>query len=226
MDLFVSLPRNDRQLALAAASAGADAIKLHMNVVHEASGTNFGSFAQEADAVRDIISAVACPVGLMPGADFKSLPSREELLSLKGLQFVDIYSHHMPIWFVELPFRLILALREFDGLIEPPFYNTHFYWPPEAQKNRIDMVEASIFGPQDLGEPFTWADLRRLRILQEYVDAPMVVPTQKFITPDDARWLKRGGTGALMIGKVVAGDSADSIARATEAYRKAIDSVA
>jgi hypothetical protein len=225
MDLFVSLPRNEPELALAAAEAGADAIKLHMNVVHEASGTNFGSFAQEAQRVQEIIDAVPCAVGLMPGADFHSLPSREELLSLRGLQFIDIYSHHMPVWFVELPFRLILALKEFDGLIEPPFYNTHFYWPPEAHRNRINMVEASIFGPQDLGQPFTWADLRRLRILQEYVDAPLVVPTQKFITPNDAQWLKRGGTGALMIGKVVTGDTAESIGRATAEYREAIDTI-
>jgi hypothetical protein len=225
VDLFVSLPSNARELALAAANAGADALKLHMNVVHEASGTHFGSFAQESGRVRDILAAVSCPVGLMPGADFASLPTREELLSLGGLQFIDIYSHHMPIWFLDLPYRLILALREFDGLVEPPFFASHFYWPPEAHKNRINMVEASIFGPQDLGQPFTYADYRRLRILQEYVDAPLLVPTQKNITPEDAQWLKRTGTAALMIGKVVTGDSAESIARATEAYRKAIDAI-
>jgi hypothetical protein len=78
---------------------------------------------------------------------------------------------------------------------------------------------------EDYGKPFTYYDYRRLRILQEYVDAPLIVPTQKAITPEDATWLKRTGTGALMIGAVVTGTTVESIAAATKRYRQAIDSV-
>ncbi|MDQ3022922.1 MAG: hypothetical protein M3R04_00855 [bacterium] len=225
MELIVSLPRNDMDLALAAAQGGAHALKLHMNVRHDASGTSYGSFAEEADIVRRIIGAVKIPVGLMPGADPANLPTQDELSSLAsaGLDFIDIYSDNMPLWFLELPLRLIVALRSFDGFLEPPYYQTHFMWPPELNKNRIAMCEASIFPKEDYGKPFTFHDLRRLRILQEYIDAPMVVPTQKAITPYDATWLKRGGTAALMIGAIVMGDTADSIASATEAYRDAIE---
>jgi hypothetical protein len=223
MELFVSLPENDLDLAQAAAQSGADAIKVHMNVSHEASGTHFGGFAEERERVERIIAAVDCPVGLMPGASFDKLPTREELESLSGLAFLDIYTHHMPLWFLDLPHKLIVALREFDGFTEPPFYLTHMFYPPEANTNRIGMAEASIFSPEELGKPFTFHDYRRLRILQEYIDVPLVVPTQKFITPEDAVWLKRGGTGALMIGAVVTGRTADGIAAATAAYRRAID---
>lgn len=224
MELFVSLPANDLEMARAAWESGADAIKLHMNVVHEASGTRFGSFAEEAETVQAIIAAASCPVGLMPGAAFDQLPTQAEIRSLSCLQFIDIYAEHMPLWFLDLPHRLIVAIRSFDGFTEPPFFLTHIYYPREAHKNRIDMAEASIFGPDEIGRPFTYYDYRRLRILQEYVDAPLVVPTQKFITPEDSVWLKRGGTAALMIGAVVTGRSPDSIARATAAYRTAIDS--
>lgn len=225
MELIVSLPRNDVELARAAAESGANAIKVHMNVRHDASGTRFGSFAEEQDAVRQIISAVKIPVGLMPGADTASLPTADELTSLaqSGLDFVDIYTHHMPLWFLELPLRLIVALGSFDGFVEPAYYQTRLIWPPEQQKNRIAMTEASIFPKEDYGKPFTFADLRRLRVLQEYIDTPMVVPTQKAITPYDSVWLKRGGCAALMIGAIVTGDSADSIANATAAYREAIE---
>lgn len=225
MQLIVSLPGNKVELARAAAEAGADALKVHMNVLHHASGIEFGSFAEEAPRVRDILAAVKCPVGLMPGADPALLPTRAELESLQpaGLDFIDIYAHHMPLWFVELPFRLIIALAHFDGFVEPPYYTTHFIWPPESQKNRFAMCEASIFPHEEYGEPFTFYDYRRLRVLQEYADVPILVPTQKHITPDDAKWLKRTGTGGLMIGAVVTGTTAESIAKATAEYRKAID---
>ena len=47
MELIVSLPSNDPAMAQAATGAGADAVKLHMNVTHDASGTRFGSFAED-----------------------------------------------------------------------------------------------------------------------------------------------------------------------------------
>jgi hypothetical protein len=225
VELIVSLPRNSAELARAAAESGATALKVHMNVRHDASGTHFGTFAEEAEAVRAVIGAAKCPVGLMPGADPATLPSRDELLALHGagLSFLDIYAHHMPLWFLDLPLGLIVALSDFDGFVEPPYYTTHFVWPPESQASRFWMCEASIFEPEDIGQPFTFADYRRLRVLQEYVDIPLLVPTQKYITTDDAQWLKRTGTGGLMIGAVVTGRTAESIAAATAAYRKAID---
>lgn len=225
MELVVSLPRNDVGLAVAAADSGADALKVHMNVEHRASGTRFGTYDEEADAVREIIHSASCPVGLMPGASPHTLPSNAELTALhdEGLDFLDIYVHHMPLWFIDLPLKLVVALASFDGFIEKPFYNTHLVWPRDSNRNRIHMCEASIFGPEEYGRPFTYADFRLLRIVQEYVDVPLLVPTQKAITPEDARWLKRAGTGGLMIGAVVTGETADSIAQATAEYRCALD---
>ncbi len=225
MKLIVSLPRNDRELALAACENGADAIKLHMNVEHRASGTRFGSYAEEHETIREIIGAVSCSVGLMPGAGIDNLPSREEMLALHeaGVDFVDIYTQHMPLWFLDLPLKLVVAFDSFDGFVEPAFYMSHVYWPRGMNRNRIFMVEASITKPEDYGKPFSFHDARRLRILQEYVDAPLLVPTQKHITPEDARWLVRTGTGGLMIGAIVCGDTAESIGRATARYRAIID---
>ncbi|MCB1219753.1 MAG: hypothetical protein H7A35_11870 [Planctomycetales bacterium] len=225
MKLIVSLPRNDIEMAKAAAASGADAIKLHMNVEHRASGTRFGSFSEERDTVRAICQAVDCEVGLMPGADIANLPTRAEMDALFeiGISFVDIYTQHMPLWFLELKQKLIVAFDSFDGFVEPAFFMSHVYWPRGANRNRIFMVEASITKPEDYGKPFSYHDARRLRILQEYVDAPLLVPTQKHISTDDTKWLVRVGTGGLMIGAIVAGSTAESIGEATAKYRKAID---
>ncbi|MEZ5338178.1 MAG: hypothetical protein R3F46_07905 [bacterium] len=225
MKLIVSLPRNDIAMATAAAEAGADAIKLHMNVEHRASGTRFGSFSEEVETVRAICNAVDCEVGLMPGAEIASLPTRAELDELYGIgvSFVDIYTQHMPLWFLDLQQKLVVAFDSFDGFVEHAFFMSHVYYPRGANRNRIFMVEASITKPEDYGKPFSYHDARRLRILQEYVDAPLLVPTQKHITPEDARWLVRVGTGGLMIGAIVAGRTAESIAEATRSYRRVID---
>jgi hypothetical protein len=225
MELIVSLPRNEVELAVAAAKHGASAIKVHMNVEHRASGTLFGGFAAEAETIRRIAQAVDIPVGLMPGADIAALPTNAELeqLASDGLAFLDIYSHHMPLRFIDLSLKLIVAFCDFDGFVEPMFYQTHMTWPPGEGRNRIWMAEASIMKPEEYGIPFSWYDFRRLRIMQEYVDAPLLIPTQKAITPDDAKWLKRVDAGGLMIGAVVTGDTADSIGEATARYRQAID---
>jgi hypothetical protein len=225
MELYVSLPRNEVALARAAADAGADAIKVHMNVEHAASGTVFGSYEAEHERIREIMAAVDCRVGLMPGADPAALPTAEQLTSLaeSGLDFVNIYSHHMPLWFLDLPLRRIVALSSFDGMVETPYYSTRFFFPRGSQDNRIHLCEASIFPHEQYGQPFTFADYRRLRVLQDFVDVPLVVPTQKHITPGDAVWLKRTGTAGLIIGAIVTGSTVDSVGRATAAYRTAID---
>ena len=44
--LLVSLTRNDPHLARIALENGADAIKVHLNCAHFASGTNFGSWEE------------------------------------------------------------------------------------------------------------------------------------------------------------------------------------
>jgi hypothetical protein len=226
MELIVSLPRNEVELAVAAARNGATAIKVHMNVEHRANGTLFGGFAAEAETVRAIMRAVEIPVGLMPGADPACLPSNIELeqLAADGLSFLDIYSHHMPLRFIDLSLKLVVAFSQFDGFVEPMFFQTHMTWPPGEGRNRIWMAEASICKPEDYGTAFTWHDFRRLRIMQEYVDCPLLVPTQKAISPEDAQWLKRVDAGGLMIGAIVTGNTADSIGAATAAYRRALDS--
>ncbi len=96
MKLIVSLPDNELSLARAAIAGGTDAVKVHMNAVHRASGASFGAFAQEKERVLKLIGEAQTQVGLMPGQQV--LPTLAELNELidAGLAFIDIYAHHLP----------------------------------------------------------------------------------------------------------------------------------
>ena len=66
--LVVSLPANDLDLARAALDAGAQAIKVHCNVWHRASGHTFGTYAENREFLRQLITLCGeVPVGLVPG---------------------------------------------------------------------------------------------------------------------------------------------------------------
>ena len=102
MGLIVSLPRNDAELARAAAEGGADALKVHLNVRHAASGTLFGSFDEEKDRIAAVLEAAGVPVGVMPGAEEVATPEQMCALRDMGVQFYDIYFHHMPVSYLAL----------------------------------------------------------------------------------------------------------------------------
>lgn len=64
LSLVVSLPENDIALARAAMEEGADALKVHYNVGHRASGNHFGPLDMYAEVFRAIRSEFGGPLGL------------------------------------------------------------------------------------------------------------------------------------------------------------------
>jgi hypothetical protein len=221
MELIVSLPRNDAELARAAAEAGADAIKVHLNVTHEASHTRFGSFDEERAALESILYVVECPVGVMPGADVVATKAEMDALAEIGVTFLDMYVKHMPPWMLEMPkWKKIAA---FDASWSAEMFPLLTAATVGIVGYAIDRVEASIFPPSDIGKPFTVADLMKVIAFTRACNQPVVLPTQKFIAPDDVGRLKRHREIAdLMIGAVVTGDTPNSIHAATEEYKKRI----
>src|SRR4030042_1995147 len=145
MKLIVSLPDNDLELALAAARGGADAVKVHMNVVHRASGAAFGDFAHERQRVLKLISDAGVPVGLMPGQT--QLPTLDELGELvdAGLAFVDIYAHHLPASYLRLgqQLELILAIEK----MQPRKEVAALTELECAGKRVVKMLEAALVPP-------------------------------------------------------------------------------
>ena len=215
--LLVSLPHNDPALAKAAQEHGADALKVHVNVHHDASGTHFGSFTAERPSLEAILGAVEIPVGLMVGAEMVASPQDVEQARQLGFDFVDAFAHHMPAWMLAV--EGLAKMAAIDG-----GYDVETIAGLEAAG--ADLLEAAIIPHDGYGRPLSIADLAAYRRVRAATNLPIVVPTQRRIAPDEVTALVRKvGVQAVMIGAIVTGNDARGIAVGTAAFRRAIDAL-
>lgn len=215
MSLLVSLPANSPELARAAVEAGADALKVHINVNHRASGTHFGSLAEEAEALTAIREvAGGRPLGVVAG-DHANLPAAE-VMGAVGLGFdtISMYAHHLPASWLTIPGANFMVApdysysqAEIEALADLP----------------VQLVEASVIHPDGYGQPLTTRDLMKYRQITTWVPKPIVVPSQRRLVPEDVPLLHEAGVRGIMIGAIVTGKEARSLYEATNAFRKAVD---
>jgi len=212
--LIASLPANRVELAQAALEGGADALKVHIHLHHDASGTHFGPLAQERPALEAIL-ALGAPVGLVVGAERVASPAELQAVVEMGFDFIDAYAHHLPAWmFSASPLPCMVAIGSDYTLDEVR----------ALPGLGIELLEAAIIDHAGYGQPLTTRDLLHYRMLAEAVPIPMVVPTQRAITPPEAAFLvRRVGVRAVMIGAIVTGKEPESYRQATARFRAALD---
>lgn len=217
--LLVSLPRNEVALAQAALRGGARGLKVHLNVHHAASGTQFGTFARERDVLAQIAELAkshgAC-VGVVPGGvPFASEEEFAELAEI-GIDYFDAYAADAPAW--------ALTQNHLDKMLA-----AHHGAPVEfvrsLQSLGMQMCEASILPHEQYGQPLRVLDVAAYQQLCQALQTPVIVPTQKKILPSEVGALRDAGVNALLIGAVVTGDQADSIEKATEEFARAIEAL-
>jgi hypothetical protein len=209
--LIVSLPRNDVALARAAAAAGADLLKVHVNVRHRASGTRFGTLDEEEEHLEEILR-VGLPVGLVPGED--AMVAREELPRLRRFAFLDAYITRLPLFLYDAGVPVVPAIP-------------HDY-PPTAFGAVTSLpgewLEAALVSPQGYGAEPMADDLVALARLGAHTSRRLIVPSQRRLRPEDLpRYFGVPHVWAVMIGVVVAGRTPRSMGRATEAFRRGMD---
>ncbi|MFQ5810848.1 MAG: hypothetical protein ACE5JM_14625, partial [Armatimonadota bacterium] len=223
MGLFVSLPRNDVELARAALNGGADGLKVHINVSHAASGTYFGSLSEERDALERIMEVTSgAAIGIVPGAEEMATRHDVRHLGQIGIDFCDAYAHHMPAWMLamrdEVDMAMIVALgAEHDGWQRSAICDV----APEPPVGP-DAIEASIISHGGYGQPLSALDVLTYRGICAEAQMPVIVPTQRAIVPEDVPAIADCGVAALLIGAIVTGNEAESIEEATRRYREAI----
>lgn len=211
--LIVSLPSNSRALAEAAAEGGAEALKVHMNVHHAASGTHFGGLAEERANLQAIL-ALNLPTGIVPGAADR-VPSPEEMRALAdmGMDFFDMFITTMPAWLAR--FSAMTRVGAVDREASPETVG-------ELEALGLEMIEAAVVPPDGYGQPLRLADLIHYRRLRAATKLPIIVPTERAIAPDDVPLLlNQIGLNAIMIGAVVTGRDPHSLARATRLFADA-----
>lgn len=214
--LLVSIPRNTVELARAAAEAGADALKVHLNCEHFASGTNFGSWAEERKVISQIRKAVDLPLGLVAGAE--ELPAQKDLAAIRtfGFDFWDLFAHHAPPEYLD-----------WDEMAHMVAIDPH--WTPEMVQDLVRMgvhaVEASIVPRPEYRTRLTARDVARYAALCRAAAVPVVVPTQKAVRPDEVQYLQRAGANGIAVGAVVTGHEPDELRRTVAAFRQAIDAL-
>lgn len=213
--LIVSLPENSVNLAKAAQRGGADALKVHINVEHQASKTKFGSFKEEEKDLKKIISAVSIPVGIMPGAQRVATEKEMEKIISLGFDFFDVYSQHAPLYLLKSKIGKMIALN-------------HTYNLEEVERLGslgAEALEASIIMPSGYGKRLNLNDLAKYSVLVKTINIPVIVPTQREIHHSEVPRLKEVGVKGIMIGAVVTGKKEDSIEKKTREFRKAVDKI-
>ncbi len=198
--VIVSLARHDLDLAKAALDGGAYALKTHLNAYHRATGTTFGSFAEERPFF-EALAKLGCPLLVMAGQE--TVPSAEEMGALHELGFegFNVYVDHLQPHLLESRLRPMPALASTSA--------------PEdvARIAAIPgcIIEASIMPFERYRTPMTQADLDRYADIVRAVDVPVIVPSQLQLTPADARSMREVGVSAVLLGAIVTGDTPASV---------------
>lgn len=213
--LIMSLPQNDPKLAKAAMNGGADILKVHIRVVHAASGTHFGTLAEEKDNLQQIIDMFPGPVGIVTGATDAATPQEMTELSAMGIDFFDMYAEHMPAWMWTIDDMDITVALDYKYTIHQAI---------ALERMGVKMLEAAIMHHDGYGKQLTTNDLAAYQELRETVDVPIIVPTQRAITPLEAPLLfGLCNIDALMIGAIVTGKTPESIEKSVKEFKKALE---
>lgn len=208
--VIVSLARHDLDLAKAALDGGAFALKTHLNAFHRATGTTFGSFAQERPFFEQL-AKLGCPLLVMAGQE--TVPSAEEMDALADLGFegFNVYVDHLQPHLLRSKLRPMPALSSTSS---------------DADIARIAaipgcIIEASIMPFERYRTAMADADLARYRRIAEAVEVPVIVPSQLSFTPADAARLREAGIAAPLLGAIVTGDTPQSMTAAVRAIASA-----
>ena len=217
MTLIMSLPANDPRLCRAAFEAGADAVKVHINVDHRASGTHFGRLAEERAALEEMLESRKGPMGLVLGGSLEGVALDVREAGKLPFAFHSVYAHHLPAWAMEARGKAaLMAAANVD-------YTPEMIAAMPAAGT--DVLEASVIPGAEYGAALSMRDLILYRQIAGSVDIPVVVPTQRAIRPEEVSLMAGIGVRGLMIGAVVTGKTEHSIGAAVEAFRKAIDAL-
>lgn len=213
--LIASLPENSYQMARTAWEAGADAIKVHINVFHRASQNTFGSLSDIRKTFEKIIADSPVPVGVVAGEDATLVEAVIDEIVAMGFDFVSLYGQYLPASLILRDDITVFFAVNSDYSFEEIRHISQSFCG--------DILELSVVAPDLYGERLSARDLTKYHYIAHQARMPTVVPSQKLIYPGDVKALYRSGVNAVMIGAVCYGKDQAEMARVIKEFRKEID---
>ncbi|KKB13346.1 hypothetical protein VE25_02505 [Devosia geojensis] len=198
--VIVSLPRHDLDLAKAALDGGAFALKTHLNAFHRATGTTFGSFAEERPFFERL-AKLGCPLLVMAGQETVPTSAEMEALAELGFEGFNVYIDHLQPHLLRSRLRPMPALSSISTMQDV----IEIAAVPDC------IIEASIMPFERYRTAMTVADLERYRAIVAAADVPVIVPSQLALTPGDLAQLRESGVAAPLLGAIVTGDTPQSM---------------
>lgn len=215
LTLIVSLPANDIELAKAAIEGGAEVLKIHLNVEHRASKTKFKSLQEELvniKEIRELCELNNIPLGVVAGGNDEIPISEIDGIIRNGFEFISLYDKHMnPIIMKKDIYKMVAIDNEYD--IE---------WVKVYDSLPIDILECSIMDPKTYGKPLTVREILQYKSIRNSTKTPIVIPTQRNITPEQSLILQEIGINGIMIGAIVTGNTKESIYKSTLEFSETI----
>lgn len=216
MSLIVSLPSNDIELARVAVKNGADAIKVHINVNHRASGNKFGSVRDNKEFLKQLVEEFDCPIGIVPSDSLEKVKKEEiQFLESIGFNYFSIYMQDCPTFLLDSKLEKTVAGNYEYDLEEIKFIN----------QLGVQAFEASIIHGEEYGTPLNASDLLKYTSIVEKVNVPVIVPTQRKVVPENLKALYRIGVKGIMTGAVSIGNNKESIGRMVKEFRQELDKI-
>lgn len=216
LTLVVSCPRNEYDYARLAWENGADAVKIHLNVDHFASGTKFGTLAEEMDFVSKVLQNCPVPVGVVVGGDTTRI--NDDFLNVleQDFDFLSLYVHDAT--------PLVMNQNKITKMLACNDTYTH----DEIKRFEslgVEILEASVINASQYGTPLNMRDILKYRTIRELVDIPMLLPTQKKVKTSELKDIQDAGFNGIMIGAVTTTLELDTYAKVIKQFRTAIDSL-
>lgn len=214
MTLIVSLPVNNLELAKLAWENGADFIKVHTNVFHNASKGQFGTFDEQLPFLTELLKTSPVPVGIVPAQNPGDAEKVIEKIVTMGFDFISLYGQHYPtIGCFRNDINSFFAIDDSYSLEEiKNLVNNGF----------IDILECSFVPHDEYGTRFNARDLSKLATLAK-LSVPLVLPSQRKVLPEDVPYLHKVGVQGLMIGAIVTGKDKETFGTMVKSFREAID---
>lgn len=203
MPIIVSLPENNVELAKIALDAGADALKVHINVNHRASGNEFKDTAYYLDIFKEIRTLYEGPLGIVLSDDVNKIDDID-LTQLKQIGFT-----YFSLYAKDITSKLLLQ----DELEKTVAVGDLF--DPQHAKTlemfNLEAVELSVVKPEDYGTPLNFDDLISYANYRQHTDLPLMIPSQKKMKPHDLQTLHNIGIDSVMLGAMTIGTTKESI---------------